>query len=101
MRQHVQLDQRKEQNSQCDHGNVPPRGSRKPYEQVTDDLRKRLRAEEWPAGTALPSTEDLASHYQVAKGTVTRALRILADEGLVHTIPRWATIAGPAEQNSP
>jgi GntR family transcriptional regulator len=72
-----------------------------PYQQVTDDLRRRLRAGEWPAGTALPATAMLAEHYHVAKGTVTRALRVLAEEGLVHTVPRWATVAGPPPQDAP
>jgi Fe2+ or Zn2+ uptake regulation protein len=30
-------------------------------------------------------------NYGVSKATVTRTLRILADEGLVRVIPRWGT----------
>jgi DNA-binding GntR family transcriptional regulator len=67
-----------------------------PHQRVKADLRRRLQAGEWEAGTALPSTEELARHYEVAKGTVTRALRDLAAEGLVHTVPRWGVFSGPA-----
>ena len=38
---------------------------------------------------ALPPA--LAEHYGVSGATVTRTLRILADEGLVRTVPRWGT----------
>jgi DNA-binding GntR family transcriptional regulator len=33
----------------------------------------------------------LAEHYKVARATVARSLRKLADEGLVRIIPRWGT----------
>jgi DNA-binding GntR family transcriptional regulator len=80
---------------------MPARGGQLPHQRVEADLRRRLGAGEWEPGTALPSTEQLAGHYGVAKGTVTRALRDLAAEGLVHTIPRWATVAGPPERDAP
>ena len=41
------------------------------------------------SGRALPPA--LAGHYDVSKATVTRTLRILADEGLVRVVPRWGT----------
>ena len=41
------------------------------------------------SGRALPPA--LAEHYSVSKATVTRTLRILADEGLVRVVPRWGT----------
>jgi DNA-binding GntR family transcriptional regulator len=34
---------------------------------------------------------DLAAHYQVSRSTVTRAMRLLAGEGLVRIVPHWAT----------
>ena len=40
---------------------------------------------------ALPTVAVLAGHYGVSKATVTRTLRILADEGLVQVVPRWGT----------
>ena len=42
-------------------------------------------------GEALPTVAALAEHYGVSKATVTRTLRILADEGLVRVVPRWGT----------
>jgi DNA-binding GntR family transcriptional regulator len=34
---------------------------------------------------------DLAQHYGVARNTVTKALRRLADDGLSEIVPSWGT----------
>ena len=39
----------------------------------------------------MPAVADLAAHYGVARNTVTKALRRLADDGLVEIVPRWDT----------
>jgi DNA-binding GntR family transcriptional regulator len=74
-----------------DHRDVPPRGPERPFEMVAADLRRRIAAGEWQPGEALPTVAVLAEHYEVSKATVTRTLRILADEGLVRVVPRWGT----------
>jgi len=33
----------------------------------------------------------LAEHYQVSRSTVAKALRRLADDGLVEIVPQWGT----------
>lgn len=48
-------------------------------------------AGEWASGEALPTVATLAEHYGVARGTVARALRILAAEDLVRIVARWGT----------
>ncbi|MBO0807966.1 MAG: winged helix-turn-helix transcriptional regulator [Actinobacteria bacterium] len=68
-----------------------PRGPQRPYETVAADLRRRIDAGEWATDEALPTTAALADHYQVSQSTVTRAVRALAAEGLVRTVPRWGT----------
>jgi DNA-binding GntR family transcriptional regulator len=72
-----------------DHG--VPRGPERPFEIVAADLRRRIAAGEWQPGEPLPTVAVLAGHYGVSKATVTRTLRILADEGLVRVVPRWGT----------
>jgi len=42
----------------------------------------------------LPATAALAGHYGVSPAAVTRVLRVLAAEGLVYTVPRWAMPSG-------
>jgi DNA-binding GntR family transcriptional regulator len=68
---------------------MPPRTPRRPSEQVADDLRRRIAADEWATDEALPSVATLAKHYEVSPSTISRALRTLAGEGLVVTVPRW------------
>jgi len=75
---------------------VPERESIRPYERVLADMRRRLAAGEWAEGTALPSVAALAAHYRVGHGTITRVVRTLVADGLVHTVRRWGIFAGPA-----
>ena len=56
---------------------------------IAADLRRRIAADEWAVDEALPTTAALAEHYQVSQATITRVLRLLADEGLIVTVPRW------------
>ena len=75
----------------CDHGHMPPRGPELPSRQVEDDLRRRCAAGEWKPGERLPAVAALAEQYGVARNTVTKALRRLADDGLVEIVPSWGT----------
>jgi DNA-binding GntR family transcriptional regulator len=68
-----------------------PRSEELPSVRVTADLRARLETGEWASGDALPPVAVLAEHYKVARATVARSLRKLADDGLVRIIPRWGT----------
>ena len=68
-----------------------PRGPERPSETVAASLRQRIAAGEWQPGEAMPTVAALADHYDVARATVTRALRTLESEGLVRVIPRWGT----------
>ena len=70
---------------------MPPRGPELPSRQVEADLRQRLQAGEWAPGERLPPVAGLAAHYQVARNTITKALRRLADDGLVEIVPNWGT----------
>jgi DNA-binding GntR family transcriptional regulator len=73
------------------------RRAERPSQRVEQDLRRRLAAGEWAPGEALPTTAHLAQEYNCGHGTITRVLRKLADEGLVHAVPRWGVFAGPAD----
>ena len=63
-----------------------PRGPRRPSEIITARLRQRIVAGEWAPGGAFPSVAALAEEYGVARSTIARSLRTLADEGLL----RWS-----------
>jgi DNA-binding GntR family transcriptional regulator len=70
---------------------MPPRGPELPSRQVEHDLRRRCSAGEWAPGGRLPAVAELAEHYGVARNTVIKALRRLAEDGLVETVPNWGT----------
>ena len=62
-----------------------------PSRRVEADLRQRIAAGEWASGDTLPPIASLAEHYAVSRATVAKALRRLADDGLVEIVPQWGT----------
>lgn len=52
-------------------------------------LRRRCSAGEWEPGERLPAVAELAQHYGVARNTVIKALRRLAEDGPVGIVPNW------------
>lgn len=60
------------------------RSSTPPYRQVAADLRARISRELAP-GCRLPTYAMLAHEYEVGVGTITRAVQLLRDAGLVET----------------
>lgn len=68
-----------------------PRELQPPYLRVSDDMRRKVMEAEWLPGEQVPSLDQLAADYQVSRATVQRAVRVLTDEGLLVTRPRWGT----------
>jgi DNA-binding GntR family transcriptional regulator len=62
-----------------------------PIERVAADLRRRTKASEWASGEALRSIAALAEHYGLSRATVAKAVRRLANDGLVEVVPQWGT----------
>ena len=57
------------------------------YQEVADDLRRRLAGGEWPVGASLPGISELQEEYGVAGlNTIRQAQRLLADEGLLNPV---------------
>ena len=53
------------------------------YAQVAGILRERIRGGAWPDGEHIPSLEELAIEFNVARVTVRQAMHMLIQEGLV------------------
>lgn len=53
------------------------------YRQIKQDVRGKVADGTWALGQDLPKEEDMAAEYGCARATVNRALRELAEEGLL------------------
>lgn len=70
---------------------MPPRDRQPPSQRVEAALRERIEAAEWASGEPLPSIVAIAAQYGVARATAAKAVRRLADDGLVEVVPQWGT----------
>lgn len=55
------------------------------YQQVVEDLRKKVESGEFPGGLQLPSDEELCERYEVSKSTLREAIKRLVGLGLLQT----------------
>lgn len=62
---------------------INPRDPRTPYRQVADAIRDDIKSGTLGAGTKLPSTQDLATRWNVSTQTIQRAISSLKAQGLV------------------
>jgi GntR family transcriptional regulator, histidine utilization repressor len=53
------------------------------WEDIRAEVLRRIRTREWPAGEVIPTEEALALEFGCARATVNRALRELAQAGVV------------------
>jgi DNA-binding GntR family transcriptional regulator len=62
-----------------------------PWEQLAGILRGRIESGELAPGDRVPSVISLAQEYELAAGTVRKALAQLQREGLVESRVGWGT----------
>ncbi len=66
------------------------------YQTIAADLGARIRAGEYPPGSALPAQRDLAGRYAVTLATLRQALGVLESDGLLSQQPgRGTFVAEP------
>ena len=53
------------------------------WEDIRAEVLRRISTQEWPAGVLIPTEEALAQEFGCARATVSRALRELAQAGVV------------------
>ena len=53
------------------------------YQQLRDDLAAQIAQQHWRPGDAIPTEAELAKTYNVAVGTVRKAVDVLVAEGLL------------------
>ena len=74
-------------------GIVESRSTRAPYARVKEFLKQGLSDGRWPPDALMPSESELVAQFAVSRMTVTRALRELQSEGLVHRVQGLGTYA--------
>ena len=58
-------------------------GQKTGFQDVRDAVITRIQSREWAPGTLLPTEHELAEEFGCARATVNRAMRELADRGIV------------------
>jgi len=53
------------------------------YREIAEDVIRKIASGEYPRGSVLPSTKELARHYGVGMGTIGRAMKVLQDDGKI------------------
>lgn len=57
------------------------------YEQVADDLKRKIESGEYPPGSRMPSRRELCQMFDVSESVIEKAMWILRREGLTETLP--------------
>lgn len=61
------------------------------YRDIKADLLRRITGGDWPPGAQMPNEIDLARDYGSARATISRAMRELAEDGIVERKRRAGT----------
>ena len=62
------------------------------YARVVDAIRKNITSGVYPVGSRLPTQKELTGIHGVGSATVSHAVRILKQEGLLHVSNRGVVI---------
>lgn len=67
------------------------------YQQVADEIRRRIASGAIPPGHAIPSEFQIVEEFDVSRITATKAVRLLRSEGLVYTVQGVGSFVGPED----
>lgn len=76
-----------------DKGSVVP-----PYVQLADLLAAKIESGEYAPGQRLPSADELAEEYDIARNTAAKGLRLLRDRRLAEMSPGRGTYVSRAPE---
>jgi GntR family transcriptional regulator len=71
-----------------------------PYKRIAADLRAKIQAGDLKPGEQVPSANQLAGEYGVNRNTALRALKLLAEEGLVTLEQGWGSFVAEPPASS-
>jgi DNA-binding GntR family transcriptional regulator len=78
-----------------DYSGISSRSDRWPYEQVARVIEEAIASGEYPPGSRLPAQGRIAAEAGVSKHTVSAAVALLRERGLLQTRPRLGTFVSP------
>ncbi|MBT2380602.1 GntR family transcriptional regulator [Streptomyces sp. ISL-111] len=79
----------------------PSSDTRPPYRRMADVLRDEIERGVLRPGQQLPSHRELQERFEVANMTARSALRVLRDEGLIHTVQgRGSFVLSPQDEGA-
>lgn len=58
----------------------------KKYQEIFNDLKNKITTKTYPAGSLLPTENDLKNQYQVSRDTIRKALSLLTERGLIQKV---------------
>ena len=67
------------------------------YQQIADILRGQIETGKIEPRRPIPSVRTLCETYGVARVPAAKAIRVLADEGLVHNVPGRGWFVAPRD----
>jgi DNA-binding GntR family transcriptional regulator len=71
------------------------------HRQIADVLRARITSGKLAPRNPIPSESQLTQEFGVARDTVRKAVQVLRDEGLVHTVMGMGTFVVAHEEAPP
>ena len=71
------------------------------YQQVTSILRDQIRSGKIEPRRPIPSVRTLCETYGIARATAGKAIRLLADEGLIRRVPGKGWYVAPDVDRPP
>lgn len=71
---------------------LDPDDTRPPYLQLADRLRRAVADGAYATGEKFPSVRALAEEHGTAKETVSKAIRVLKEEGVLRTVGGIGTV---------
>ncbi|MGW3827517.1 GntR family transcriptional regulator [Streptomyces sp. NPDC005071] len=76
---------------------IDPDAPLTPFRQLAEILRARVQRGDWAPGRAIPSESRLVQEYGLARSTVRRSVALLAEEGVVFTVPQRGTFVAESD----
>lgn len=75
---------------------IDPHAPEPAYVQLAAIIRGRIEDGTYPSRTTIPSITEMVAETGLAIGTVRKAIAVLVDEGLIHTVPGRGTYVSEA-----